>query len=385
MTDTSDQIESDAPPSEVKQPGTSKSRGKRIGLSVLIVVIVVGAVLFTWYVLRGKYYENTNDARIQADAVTISSRVNGYVADVFVADNEDVHAGQQIVRIEQQDYKAQVAQIEAQIAQAKASTDAAEAAIGEQDAAIDEARAQLAASRAKAEHDVGEVRRYQPLVQAGAERREELVDRELTATQSAESVHAQAAALEASQRRIISLQAQIRQAEAQGKAAEAQLAASKVQISETVLRAPVDGRVGSKTVMKGQLALPGTRMMTIVPRDKLYVVANFKETQLALMRPGQPATIAVDALDGLKLGGKISSVSPGTGAQFSLLPPQNASGNFTKVVQRVPVRVELVATPEARKLLVPGLSVTVSVDTISAKGELDRIGELQRRLLEGRH
>ena len=123
--------------------------------------------------------------------------------------------------------------------------------------------------------------------------------------------------------------------------------------------------------------------MSIVPLDRLYITANFKETQLALMRPGQPVAIDVDALDGVELKGRVESVSPGTGAQFSLLPPQNATGNFTKITQRVPVRISIEATPAARRLLVPGLSVVVTVDTIAAKDELDRIRDQQRQVDRG--
>ncbi len=151
-----------------------------------------------------------------------------------------------------------------------------------------------------------------------------------------------------------------------------------------MLRAPIAGRVGDKTVTVGQFVSAGTRLMSLVPLDKLYVVANFKETQLALMRVGQPATIKVDALDGTELVGRVESLSPGTGAQFSLLPPQNATGNFTKITQRVPVRIALDATPAVRALLVPGLSVTVTVDTIGAKGDLKRIRDHRTSSTSGR-
>ena len=125
----------------------------------------------------------------------------------------------------------------------------------------------------------------------------------------------------------------------------------------------------------GQFVQAGTRLMSVVPLDRLYITANFKETQLALMRPGQPVEIDVDALDGVHIKGRVESIAPGTGAQFSLLPPQNATGNFTKITQRVPVRVSIEATPEARRLLVPGLSVTVTVDTRSARDELKQLRE----------
>jgi membrane fusion protein (multidrug efflux system) len=186
------------------------------------------------------------------------------------------------------------------------------------------------------------------------------------------------------QRRIASYKAQIAQGEAQAKGAQAQLSSANVDVNSTLIRASVNGRIGNRTVTVGQYATAGTRLMSVVPLDKLYVVANFKETQLALMRPGQPATISVDALDGIEIGGHVASVSPGTGAQFSLIPPSNATGNFTKIVQRVPVRIAIDATPEARRLLVPGLSVTVTVNTKSAKGELDHIKQQQNRLEKAR-
>ena len=180
-------------------------------------------------------------------------------------------------------------------------------------------------------------------------------------------------------RRIGTYLAQIRQAQAQAQGARAQLAAANVDVGAALIRAAVDGRIGNKTVTVGQYAQSGTRLMSLVPLTKLYVTANFKETQIGLMRVGQPATIEVDALHGIKLRGRVQSVSPGTGSQFSLIPASNATGNFTKIVQRVPVRVAIEATPEARRLLVPGLSVSVTVDTIGAKGELDRIEQQQKR------
>jgi membrane fusion protein (multidrug efflux system) len=182
------------------------------------------------------------------------------------------------------------------------------------------------------------------------------------------------------QRRIGTFLAQIRQAEAQAQGARAQLAAANVDVGATLIRAAAAGRIGNKTVTVGQYAQSGTRLMSLVPLSKLYVTANFKETQIGLMRVGQPATIEVDALEGIKLRGRVQSVSPGTGSQFSLIPPSNATGNFTKIVQRVPVRIAIEASPDAWKLLVPGLSVNVTVDTIGAKGDLDRIEDQQEQL-----
>ncbi|MBL8269956.1 HlyD family secretion protein, partial [Steroidobacter sp.] len=157
--------------------------------------------------------------------------------------------------------------------------------------------------------------------------------------------------------------------------------AAEVDLQSTTLNAAVAGRIGNKTVTVGQFVQPGTRLMSVVPLDQLYVEANFKETQIGLMRVGQPVSIAVDTLAGVELHGEVASFAPGTGAEFSLLPSKNATGNFTKIVQRIPVRITLEAGPEARKLLVPGLSVTVTVDTRGAKDELHRVKREQEQLV----
>ena len=365
-------------------------RGKRLSPGtrrILVIVLAVAAVLILiWlvhYETRGKYVEGTDDAYIRADAVTVSPKISGYVEQVFVGDNQDVKAGQPLVRIDPRDYKAATAQYQAQIDVSRANADNVRAGIREQEAAIAEAEAQLAKSEADARYAAGEVARYTPLAESGAETREKLTTLRNQATQAANTVAAQKASLESAQRRIGSLEAQIRQAEAQGEAAQAQLAAADVNLGSTVIKASVDGRVGDKSVRVGQFVQSGTRMMSVVPLSKIYITANFKETQVGLMRPGQPARIEVDALPGVDLKGHVESVSPGTGAEFSLLPPQNATGNFTKIVQRVPIRIAIDAGPDARRVLVPGLSLTVNVDTYSAKGEMRTIKD-QERSRDGR-
>ncbi len=358
-------------------------RAKIILILLALAVIAAGIVWYVRHETRGKYLQETNDAQVEADMVTVSPRVAGYVADVFVQDNQDVRANQPLVRIDPRDVRAQASQAEAQIAVAAAQADNARAQIAEQYATIDQARAQLAAARAKAAYDAGEVARYRPLAASGAEPRAQLAQLEATARQSADNVRAQAAAVTMQERRVASFRSQERQGAAQGRAARAQLESANVDVGATLIRAASAGRIGDKTVTVGQYVQAGTRLMSIVPLDRLYITANFKETQLALMRPGQPVAIDVDALDGVELKGRVESVSPGTGAQFSLLRPQNATGNFTKITQRVPVRISIEATPAARRLLVPGLSVVVTVDTIGAKGELDRIRDQQRQADRG--
>ncbi|WP_341208767.1 HlyD family secretion protein [uncultured Sphingomonas sp.] len=368
----------DAPPAQQQRRKLS-GRARTVLIVVALAVVALGTIWYLRYQATGQYMQDTNDAQVRADMVVVAPRVAGYVAEVFVTDNQDVRAGQPLVRIDPRNSQAQAAQAEAQIAVADAQADSARAQVREQYAAIDQARAQLASAREKAAHDAAEVARYRPLAASGAETRQQLAQLQLAAQQSAQAVRAQEAAVAMQQRRVATYETQIKQGLAQAQAARAQQSAASVDLNATLIRAAIDGRVGDKTVNVGQYAGTGTRLMSLVPLDKLYITANFKETQLALMRPGQPAEIKVDALDGIVLKGRVASFSPGTGAQFSLLPPQNATGNFTKITQRVPVRIALEATPQTRRLLVPGLSVEVTVDTRSAKDEIERLRDEQRK------
>ena len=367
------------------KPSPLKNPRVRIILLLVIAAAVIGGVL--WYVRYqsvGKFMQGTDDAYIQADAVTVSPKVSGYVDKVFVDDNQRVKAGDPLLQIDARDYRAQAAQVEAQIDVSRANAAGVRAQINEQQAAIDRARSDLAAARSDAAFAHAEVARYQPLAASGAESREKLSQLRNQARQADAQVAAANAALTSATRRVGTLQAQVRQAQAQGEASRAQLEAAQVNVGATILRSSIDGRVGDKTVRVGQFVQAGTRLMSVVPVQQLYVEANFKETQLGLMRVGQPVTLEVDALPGVELHGHVQSVSPGTGAQFSLLPPQNATGNFTKIVQRIPVRIAIDAGPETRQLLVPGMSVDVTVDTRSAKGSVQRIQDEQQRRNERR-
>jgi membrane fusion protein (multidrug efflux system) len=379
MADDIEQRHNEAQEEEVhgEAPPPARRGGRRITGAIvaviLIAVLVLGGIWLIRYQSVGKYMQSTNDAFVQADAVTVSPKVSGYVDRVFVAENQPVKAGQPLVQIDPRDYRAQASQFGAQIDVARANAQGVRAQIGEQAAAVTRARADLAAARSDAAFAHAEVARYTPLAASGAETRERLSQLRNQARQADSRVASSAAALLAAERRIGTLQSQVRQALAQGEASQAQLAAVNLNAGATLIRASIDGRVGDRSVRTGQYVQAGTRMMSIVPVQQVYVTANFKETQLGLMRVGQPVTVKVSALSDLEIPARIASFAPGTGAQFSLLPPQNATGNFTKIVQRVPVRIALELGPEARQMLIPGMSVDVTVDTRSAKGATERI------------
>ncbi len=346
-------------------PATKMSR-QTVMLSVGA-VLLIGALVWgvRWWTV-GRFIESTDDAYLQADSVTVAPKVSGYVAEVFVGDNQAVNAGEPLVRLDGRQYQAILEQAKAAIAARKADIERGEAEMLQQKANIQQVKAQLVGARASQEHASEEVKRYEPLVATGAETTERLADLKNALNQAAATLAANVAAVQAAERQPATTQAQIDQARAQLEAAEASVRQAQLDMSDTVVRSTLAGRVGDRTVRVGQYVQPGTRLMTIVPVQDIYLVANFKETQIGLMRAGQPATIHVDAL-GSELHGTVDSFSPGTGSQFALLPPQNATGNFTKIVQRVPVRIHVDMGQETRKVLVPGLSVTVNVDTRSGR------------------
>ncbi len=349
-------------------------------VAALIAGVVVAGLWYLNYEQRGQYRQSTNNAYVRADFVTISPKLGGYVERVLVRDNEPVRRGQLLAVIDARDYRSGVAEAQAQVAAAEAGIRTARRALDEQRASIAQADAQVTSAAAAAAAATAEVRRYEPLAQSGAESRERLAALVLDRDRAIANLRAQRAAAVAARRSLVTQDARIGQALAQRGAAQAQLARASTDLGSIEIRSSIDGVVADKSVRPGQFVQPGTRLMSIVPTDQIYVEANFKETQVALMRVGQPVTIKVDALDGAELRGRVESFSPGTGAQFSLLPPENATGNFTKIVQRVPVRISIEAGPEARNVLRPGLSVEVTVDTVSAKGSRKRIEEESERL-----
>ena len=359
-----------APAAPAQSNRLANPRLRRSLIAAAIAILLGGGYWYYKHETFGKFQQSTDNAYLAADIVIVAPKIAGYVEKVLVGENEAVAAGAALVELDARDYQAQASQIESEIAALLAGGDTVRAQQREQNAAIAQARAQLAAVSAQAELARQQVARYRPLAESGAEPREKLEQFQTQAREAEAQVAAARAAVLASERRQGSLGQQIGQSSAQANAARAQLEAARLNLASTTLNASIAGRIGDLTVRPGQFVQPGQRLMSIVPTDQLYVTANFKETQLALMRPGQPVTLKVDALPDVTIAGRVDSIAPGTGAEFSILPPQNATGNFTKIVQRVPVRIAIEAGPEVKRLLVAGMSVVATVDTRSAKDEL---------------
>ncbi|MDR0241650.1 MAG: HlyD family secretion protein [Burkholderia sp.] len=357
-----------------QENGTTPRNGNggsklRILLAVAVLAAIGGAVwLGRWWTV-GRFIESTNDAYLQADSMTAAPKVAGYVTDVYVRDNQPVKAGDPLVRLDVRQYQVALAQALATVDARRADIARAEADISQQHANLEQADAQAKVSRINAQHASDEYTRYAPLAATGAETHERVADLKSTRDQAAATLAANNASIAAARTQIASFTAQRQQARAQLEAAQASAAQSQLDLDNTIVRSTLAGRVGDRTVRVGQYVQPGTRLLTVVPVDSIYLVANFKETQIGNMRIGQPVSLHVDALPDGALSGVVDSFAPGTGAQFALLPPENATGNFTKIVQRVPVRIRLDSNARTQRMLLPGLSVTVDVDTRSAGDE----------------
>jgi len=354
---------SDADASKGAAPLARPSKIRRFLMPAGVVLALAAVLALAYWWLVGRFIQSTDDAYLQADSVTVAPKVSGYVTDVYVGDNLPVKVGDPLVRLDSRQYQAALDQAQATIDARKADILRAQAGVPQQRAAIEQAKAQQQVAVVNSRHAEDEVRRYGPLATTGAESGDQLSVLTTNRDQARATLTADAAALDQAQARMADLNAQLMQAQAQLEVAQASARQAQLDMQDTLIRSSLAGRIGDRTVRVGQYAQPGTRMMTVVPVQSIYLTANFKETQVGRMRAGQRASLHVDALAGADLHGVVDSFAPGTGSQFALLPPENATGNFTKIVQRVPVRIRIDADANTRKLLVPGLSVTVDVDT----------------------
>ena len=343
-------------------------------LTVAVLALAVAAAGALWIAAPASS-ESTDDAYVAADATSVAPKVRGLVAQVLVADNQTVKAGDPLVRIDPEEFDAKVATAEADLADAQAGVASVKAALASLDveeklaaANVTAAQSSIRAARAQSEQASADRVRYDALAQKGwvprrtAERYEAAAitaEQEITRVAAVADVSRQQQGVTGAKR--ATLEAALMKAEATVARARAALDLARQDQRHTLITAPVDGVVGNRQVRVGDYVQPGTRLLAVVPLHAVYVTANFKETQTARMRPGQKVTIDVDALAGGHLTGTVDSFAPGSGSQFSLLPFEPGTGNFTKIVQRVPVRIAIDDGQPAVDALRPGLSVTARV------------------------
>lgn len=338
-------------------------------LAILLVVLIAAAVFaWRWWTV-GRFFISTDNAYLRADISVLTPRVGGEIVTLKVRDNQTVAAGDLLLEIDRRDYAARVDSARAAVAEAQAALAGNGQQRGQQDAAIAEARAQVAAARASEVQTRGELDRARSLLKDGVATRQRLDNAEAAHLNAVAAVARAAAGVQAAERAMTTLSDSSRaRLEAALSASEAQLKLAEIDLASTSIVAPVAGTVGDLSARLGERVQPGQRLLSLVPLDQLYVEANFKETQLNQMRIGQPVEVEIDAFPDAVLHGHVDSFSPASGAEWALLPAQNATGNFTKIVQRVPVRIALDDRTALAGRLRPGLSVEASVDTRAEAG-----------------
>ncbi|MEM5313439.1 HlyD family secretion protein [Paraburkholderia sp. JHI869] len=342
------------------KPTPAPSRLKWLRIGAVIVVVGVAAWAGT-KLLSHSSSESTNDAYVTADFTLVAPRVPGQITDVLANDNEDVKAGQLLVRIDDRDYRAALMSAEAEVAGAKASVANFDAQIARQPSLVDQARATLRSDDASIGFARANAARYQNLSVAGAGTAQEQQQASSTlAEQLAQQSHDQAV-LTATEQNLDVLRTERDKAAGALEHAEAALEQAKLNLSYTEIRAPVDGKVGRRSARVGAFVTPGAPVLAIVPLTDAYVVANFQESQITHMRPGESVRVTVDSLPGVVIHGHIDSLAPATGVSFAPIAPDNATGNFTKVVQRVPVKITIDRGQPAAAALSVGLSVEAEV------------------------
>lgn len=353
-----------AAPEPAAPPARGKRSAQRIVLPVVGLALLAGAAWFGYdYWTVGRFMISTDDAYVQVDMAFVSPKIAGYVVDVPAKENQRVKAGEPLVVIDDGDYRIAVGQAEAQIAAQKKTLARIDAQVAAARAGLSQAEAQKASAQAAADNARRTLRRASDLAKTHVASQSQL-DAAQTAVEQAEAgLEGADAQIAAASANVGVLQAQYAEAGSALPSLRLALDKAKRDLSFTVLRAPYDGVVGNVSVKKGDMVSPGQRLEVVVPMDKLYVSANFKETQLARLAAGETAHVTVDAMGGDGFEGAVGSLAPASGAMYSMLPPENATGNFTKVVQRVPVRIEIPAAVLARGKLRAGLSVVVSVDS----------------------
>ncbi len=355
------------PPSTVKaggeEPKHKHSKRRAILAVALIAALGIGGYYGHYWWTEGRFFVSTDDAYVKADLSVISAKVSGNVVAVPIRENTAVREGDVLAQIDDRDYKIAVESARNKLATQNATIERLKQQAVAQQATIEQAKAQLLSSKAALVRASADFERAQTLAQQEFGSKQRLDQARADRDQSLAAVKASEASQLSAEANLGVLNAQVKEAE--GVRAELQSGLDKalLDLSYTTIRTPFGGVVGNRAVQVGQYVQPGTRLLSLVPLDTVYIEANYKETQLERIRPGQSADVAVDAAGGKIFHGVVESLAPASGSQYSLLPPENATGNFTKIVQRVPVRIRVQGDAIREGVLRPGLSVVTYVNT----------------------
>jgi membrane fusion protein (multidrug efflux system) len=354
-----------------------KSGRRKLVLMGMVALLALAAAGYGgYYVLVGRFYVSTDDAYVRANNTMLGARVSGHIAAILPGDNTIVRTGDVIFRIDDGDYRIAVDAARSKIATQQATIDRIGRQVSAQESAVEQAKAQLASAEAALKRAGLDFERQQALSTKGFASRATFEVSEAGRDQGMAAVKSAQAAHDAARDNVEVTRAQ--QAEARAQLAELQTSLAKAErdLDFTSVRAPVDGTFSNRLINTGDFVVVGQRLGNVVPLNDVFIDANFKETQLKRIRPGQPVTIAVDAYGHRKFSGVVDSISPAAGSVFTLLPPDNATGNFTKIVQRLPVRIRVPKDVAKQNLLRAGMSVYATVDTNNGAADADSDADL---------
>jgi membrane fusion protein (multidrug efflux system) len=349
-------------PAPEPQQRRRSSRRWFVGGAAVAVLVGLGSLAGWQYWTVWRFEISTDDAYVQADIVAIAPQVSGYISELSVDDNQSVKAGDVLARIDDRPYAAALAQAQSDVAAAKANIADAEAQLTEQQSLIAEANAAIKVDQAAEAFAAEDSTRFGTLAAKGYGTVHDAQQASSQQVGLTASIAKDEAAAAAAEQQIAILQAKLDEAKALLDHTEAAEQTAELNLGYTTITAPTDGVVGERSVRIGQFVTPGTQLLAVVPLGRTYIVGNFKETQLTDVRPGQPVVVAVDTFPGVTVRGVVDSLAPASGQEFALLPPDNATGNFTKIVQRVPVKIRIDPANPLQGLLRPGMSVTPTID-----------------------
>jgi len=366
-----------APSADTPSPPRPKPGKRRFVMVGVVGLLALAAISYgVHYFVVGRFYISTDDAYVRANNTTLGARVSGHVAAILPGDNTVVSAGDVVFRIDDGDYRIAVDAARTKIATQQATIDRIGRQVAAMESAVEQARAQLASSEAALKRAGLDFDRQQALSTKGFASRATFEVSEAGRDQGAAAVKSAQAAFDAARDNVEVVRAQQAEARAQLLELQTSLAKAERDLAFTSVRAPVDGTFSNRLVNTGDFIQAGQRLGNVVPLNDVFIDANYKETQLKRIRPGQPVNISVDAYGHRKFAGVVDSISPAAGSVFTLLPPDNATGNFTKIVQRLPVRVRVPREVAKQNLLRAGMSVTATVDTREGATDADNEADL---------